>query len=205
MNSTIIIILSIGIISMYIIFNLLGFSLGKVKVIHSTLRSSKNCGIDGAKRTVSELIEKAKSEILIVSGHLSPACWNSKEVSDALLKAIYERSVHCSIISGPDSDINALLNLKPAILDKNIQIIVFKTPIKGHFIVVDRRHVRLEELDDSNNPNHTAEIYWDSPAIGTKMAKVFNDMIKKQKKIGIKTTNFSGTIKTIEKVGEITR
>lgn len=164
-------------IVIFLLLRLLGFHRGEVKHISIESRTKRNCGVEGAIRYLKELFDRASSELLIVSGHLDPICWNNTDVMDKLKDAINGRSVFCRIISGPNTNLSEVPIIQKFINDKLVEYKALNYEPKGHFIIVDSMHVRLEKpADKMNGDAKSARILWDHEQLAYKMKSLFNDI-----------------------------
>jgi hypothetical protein len=91
--------------------------------------------------------------------------------------AIVGRSVRCRIISGPNTNLSEVPIIKKFIDDNLIEYKQLNYEPKGHFIVVDSMHVRLEKpVDINNSDSKSANILWHHEQLACKMKSLFEDI-----------------------------
>ncbi len=96
------------------------------------------------KMLFTKLVDRAQSRVCIVSGNLSHTFYNDAEVLETFRRA-HGRGVEIEIIHGPNINENS-----QAILRLNQEGIVrlyrFPERPKHHFVVVDEKHIRVEDF-----------------------------------------------------------
>jgi hypothetical protein len=92
---------------------------------------------------VAKVINNSNQEVLIVSGAFAHEIYGSSQVSDAIDKALQQRSVHFEVIVGPDYD-----NESKSMLDRLGDVCIAPGWPVPHFVVGDRRHIRYEPRHD---------------------------------------------------------
>lgn len=144
----------------------------------------KNRTITEARRNIGFLISNTTQEIIIVSGTLSHRIYGYKEILN-LFKDLSEQ-----IKSG-----NITLTvyvIGKAIDPKSVRFVQFlrevAVPIRRidfgerekikHFIVVDSKHVRLEENHKPNDANRKAVLRLNTPYLAGKVKRILNDIVK---------------------------
>lgn len=157
------------------------FGVGEVKFAPVESRIAYNAGTEAAIHHARILFGLAQSEILVVSGELDPIFWDNKSLTDKLGNVLLDRGVRCIVLTGPETNLDALKELQPMMELKLLQVGFLAFKPKGHFMVVDSRHVRLEDPTQGEDSAVTARILYSVPALGHSMRKLFFTLWKMRK------------------------
>ena len=132
----------------------------------------RNDSLEHAMKTVLRLIKETRRELDIVTD-LDPSFFESKEISSALEDAVC-RGVKIKILSDKKGALDHNEEMKRwkgegYIEHKEIK----KAP--NHFMVGDRRHVRLEKPHKLGVPNVKAMVDLNNPLLGRRWAGYFKN------------------------------
>ncbi|KAA3642046.1 MAG: hypothetical protein DWQ07_25975 [Chloroflexi bacterium] len=132
-----------------------------------------NSDIDTAIEYSTELFQNANSTIWIVGGNLNNDLWGAPEVINELEEAS-NRNIEIRIIHGPSIDPN---NLEITRLHEEGRIELQSHSINpsSKFIVVDKSHVRLEEVG-TGSAQRSAFVVTESAMLGNRLAKDFTKL-----------------------------
>jgi len=145
-----------------------------IKLIARLLRVFPNRSIDEAINMSKKLFDKAEHSIKIVSGSLDHSFYESFLIVDALKRAS-DRGVEVEIVCGPDVDgeTSQLFDLADA---GKIKLYQLDRRPSVHFIVVDGKHVRIEEYHTPFQPERRAYIMFDTISLGKRLNVEFAKM-----------------------------
>ena len=144
----------------------------------------KNRKITKERKNIEFLISNTTQEIIIVSGTLSHRIYGYKEILN-LFKDLSEQ------IKSGNITLTVYL-IGKAIDPKSVRFVQFlrevAVPIRRidfgerekikHFIVVDSKHVRLEENHKPNDANRKAVLRLNTPYLAGKVKRILNDIVK---------------------------
>jgi hypothetical protein len=145
-------------------------------------RLYKSISLEDDIRLTIPLIKKAKKNIKIVTGELDSAFYNNPNVLSAFETSLKTIEDCIEIIAGP---IFAKNNMGIKTLLKNEKFKLYNLPYResSHFIVVDRKHVRIEEYHAPKEDKRFAYLRYYMPSFGAELFTYFNKLKNKGKLI----------------------
>ena len=145
----------------------------------------KNRTLPDARKNIKTLISLANQEIVIVSGTLSHQIYAYGEILE-LFNKLLKNKIKAKDISlevyiteeTPDPNSNKFVEFLQEV-DVPIRRINFAEREKiKHFIIVDSKHVRLEEKHKPDDSNRRAVLRLSTPYLAGKVKKYLNDIVQ---------------------------
>lgn len=135
-----------------------------------------NTDLESGIKICKELFDRAKSSIRIVAGNLDSRFYNNSQIVQALEKAS-ERGVLIEIIHGPQIDpaSKEILRLKS---EKKVKLYRYKKRPADQFMVIDRKHVRVEEFHHSEQDERRAYVKYNTIFLGQRLEIEFAELMQ---------------------------
>ena len=122
---------------------------------------------------IGKIIDSAKKEVIISSGHLNSRCYATETIKTSIEKA-KARGVRFSVLSGSiDPDNSTIV----ALLERDI--FVASTPPVFHFVVADGKNLRFETEDMDTDGNTNNEIRYNDRVSGLYLRRKFMESLRK--------------------------
>jgi len=133
-----------------------------------------NRDISRSKVFFKELIDRAQSWIGIVAGNLSHEFYDDPEILEAFRQA-HGRGVEIEIIHGPNVDEKSQAILRLA-QEGIVHLYRFPKRPKNHFVVVDEKHVKVEDFHLKDQLERQAYIKYNTIYLAKRLTVRFAHM-----------------------------
>ena len=136
---------------------------------------------EAAKKTCIKLLDDADDSIVILSGELNGEFYGDQRVRDALVNA-GERGVSMRIAFGPQPSTEVLTVLEElAKRQTNVDLYPLPRRPSRHFMVVDRKTVRVQLEHPPGSEEHRAVVRHNSPELALTYLNCFDSSVKTER------------------------
>ena len=137
-----------------------------------------NYSVEEIRERLTDLFNRAKRYVDIVSGRLWGDVYASQEVVEALGKAV-DRGVIVEIITEEDVDPDTMAKIEHWV--RGDKILLYKLPkhtVSRHFAVVDGSDVRIEEKHKPDDKGINALYWYATRKVGNEAKRKFEEIKK---------------------------
>jgi len=140
-------------------------------------------GPEASARAIASLLGRAEESIFILADRLTPYFYQHEAIQASIAKAL-KKGVNVALACGPEpkaESIDALKSKAQELEEKagKITLYVLKQRPTLHFVVVDRKHVRIEKPHPPEEEKRHGVERFDEPGLARELENLFAELISK--------------------------